>query len=639
MNYSSLGLKIGLEIHQQLDTKKLFCNCESKLVDEIGIEFIRALRPTQSELGELDKAAVEEAKKKLLFKYQTANTCLVEADEEPPHLANIDAINIAIEVSLLLNAKILDEIHFMRKIVIDGSNTAGFQRTALVATDGFIDSSIGKVGIATICLEEDAARKIGTEEGMVIYRLDRLGIPLVEIATKPDIKTPEHAKEVAKKIGDFLRATGKVKRGLGTIRQDLNISINGGARVELKGVQDLKSIPNVIEQEIKRQLNLIEIKNELQKRGVKNLKGNILDVSDIFRNTECQIIKKMKNKVFGLRLEGFKGLIGSKFCAIPKNKINFQHKHRLGREFAQYVKVKGIRGIFHTDELPSYGISKREVEEVNKTLNIKEIDAFVLVAENEKKAKTALNIILERARTAIKKLPEEVRRVNPDNTTEYMRPMPGSARMYPETDVPPIRINRERIEKIKKNLPELLKDKEKRFVKEYGISEEQAKQLINTNSFNAFEDYVNLVMKSKMKKDKFEISSIVAKAILNSLPELKREGLLIKNEKKVLNEIFSLFAEGKLAKEGVEEILIYVAKNECEVDKAISALGFGVLKHKEIENIIKNIIKEREEFVKKKGMASLGPIMGVLMKELRGKADGKLLSEILKKEILKIIEN
>jgi glutamyl-tRNA(Gln) amidotransferase subunit E len=185
MNYSKLNLKVGLEIHQQLDTHKLFCDCESKLNEKKGIVFLRRLRPTQSEMGEIDKAAVAEAQKKLCFYYQTADTCLVEADEEPPHAANDEAIDITLEASFMSNAKIVDEVHFMRKVVIDGSNTAGFQRTALIALDGFIEVNGKKIGISTICLEEDAARKIEEKKGEVIYRLDRLGIPLIEIATEP----------------------------------------------------------------------------------------------------------------------------------------------------------------------------------------------------------------------------------------------------------------------------------------------------------------------------------------------------------------------------------------------------------------------------------------------------------------------
>ncbi|MCK4615166.1 MAG: Glu-tRNA(Gln) amidotransferase subunit GatE, partial [Thermoplasmata archaeon] len=236
-------VKIGIEIHQQLDTHKLFCSCPSELKELKGTHLVRYLRPTRSELGEVDIAALSEARKALGIRYESGNTCLVEADEEPPHEVNQEAVEIALGIGRLFHADTVDELHFMRKIVIDGSNTTGFQRTGLVAMNGHLNTSKGVVGIDVICLEEDAARKISEKGKEKVYRLDRLGIPLVEVTTKPDIVSGEHAKETASLIGAYLRATGRVKRGLGTIRQDLNVSIPEGARVELKGVQDLRSIP------------------------------------------------------------------------------------------------------------------------------------------------------------------------------------------------------------------------------------------------------------------------------------------------------------------------------------------------------------------------------------------------------------
>src|SRR5216117_3909500 len=254
MDYRALGLKVGLEIHQQLATRKLFCECESVLVEEPGgIRFRRRLRPTQSEMGEIDAAALEEAKRRLTFVYEaTPNSCLVEADEEPPHPANPEALDIALEIALLLEAKCASEVDFMRKIAIDGSNTSGFQRSALVALDGHFATGGKRIGVPTILLEEDAARKLGEAEGEVVYRLDRLGIPLVEIATIPDIETPEEAREVALAFGSLLRATRKVLRGIGTIREDLNVSIEGGARIEIKGVQELHLIATFVEKEVER---------------------------------------------------------------------------------------------------------------------------------------------------------------------------------------------------------------------------------------------------------------------------------------------------------------------------------------------------------------------------------------------------
>jgi len=268
-DYQKLGFRCGIEIHQQLETHKLFCSCPSLVNDENRPEIIikRKIRAVAGETGEIDKAAAFEKQRNRAFIYEACRTssCLVELDEEPPHEVNRDALTIALEIVLLLNAKPVSQIQFMRKTVIDGSNVSGFQRTALIATDGFIETSKGKVAVPTICLEEEAAKKIKEENNTVTYRLDRLGVSLVEIATDASIKDPEHAKECASIIGMALRSTGKVKRGIGTIRQDVNVSIAGRARVELKGFQELKSMPLVIANEVKRQMALTESKPEVRK--------------------------------------------------------------------------------------------------------------------------------------------------------------------------------------------------------------------------------------------------------------------------------------------------------------------------------------------------------------------------------------
>jgi glutamyl-tRNA(Gln) amidotransferase subunit E len=272
IDYSKIGLKVGLELHQQLDTaEKLFCSCAPQLFrEEPEITFLRRLRPTQSELGQIDPAAFFEFQKgiKILYEANKETSCLVEMDEEPPHNLNKEAVEIALIVALILNAKPVDEIHVMRKTVIDGSNTTGFQRTCVVALNGEIKVDGKKVPIQHVGLEEDAARKTGEEGSLIRYRIDRLGIPDIEVATAPVLYSPKETEKVALAIGRILRATGRVKRGLGTIRQDLNVSIPNGAITEIKGVQELELVSKIIEFEVQRQLNLLKIKDELQRRGV-----------------------------------------------------------------------------------------------------------------------------------------------------------------------------------------------------------------------------------------------------------------------------------------------------------------------------------------------------------------------------------
>ncbi|MBU0629233.1 MAG: Glu-tRNA(Gln) amidotransferase subunit GatE [Nanoarchaeota archaeon] len=268
MDYQKLGFKCGIEIHQQLEGKKLFCDCPTlNSSKEPDIKVVRRLRAVAGETGEVDIAAKHEMKKAKQFIYVSGSedTCLVEYDDEPPHPINKKALDIALQVSLLLNAKIVDELQVMRKTVVDGSNTSGFQRTALVAVNGSIETSKGRVRITNICLEEEAAQKLKEDDNSVTYRLDRLGIPLIEIGTEADIKDAEHAKEAAAFLGMALRSTGGCKRGIGTIRQDVNVSIKGHPRVEIKGFQDIRSIVKTIDNEINRQLKEKEGKAHVRK--------------------------------------------------------------------------------------------------------------------------------------------------------------------------------------------------------------------------------------------------------------------------------------------------------------------------------------------------------------------------------------
>ncbi len=621
MDYAKLGFRAGLEIHQQLATHKLFCKCPSQLTEEYSSIFERILRPVQSELGEIDRAAVEEAKRGKKFVYLASpSSCLVEADEEPPHAANDEAIDIALTIALMLKADVVDEIHFMRKIVIDGSNTTGFQRTALIAVNGKVDD----VAIETICLEEDAARKIGEEGKKVKYALDRLGIPLIEIATAPTITSPDKARKVAEKIGLILRATKKVKRGIGTIRQDVNVSIKGGNRVEIKGVQELNDIPKILENEVKRQIELIEVMKELKKRGVNEEmieRAKMEDVSDVFINTECKFIKKAlkrKGVAIALKLEGFSGIIrGLKY-----------KEHRLGKEFAMHAKKRG-GGIVHSDELPNYGISSDEVEAVKKKLGCRQQDAFILSVGEKRIAERCLEAVIERAKQALHGVPKEVRRALQDGLTEYMRPMPTAARMYPETDVPPIRVDRGKLEQLRKKLPEYPEKKVRRMAKQYGISMEEARQLVYSGRDDIFEEFAR-------KYAGYE--RVVARILLHVVAEAVKQGF---DESIVVEKMPSALdglRKDLFAKEAIEDIILNLVENpENTLEDAMKECGIEKMGEEEIRQMIRKIVEERMDFVKERGERAISPLMGVVMKELRGKVDGATVNKILKEEIEKAL--
>jgi Glu-tRNA(Gln) amidotransferase subunit E-like FAD-binding protein len=477
INYSEIGFKSGLEIHQQLDTHKLFCECPSFLrKDEPDFTIQRKLHAVAGESGNVDEAASYQASLNQNFFYQGYNntTCLVELDEEPPHEINQEALKIALQISLLLNAKIVPIAQIMRKTVIDGSNTSGFQRTVLIAKNGYLETSQGKVGIETICLEEDAARIISKEKNNSYYRLDRLGIPLIEIVTAPEMKTPEEVKEIALQIGEILRSC-KVRRGIGTIRQDVNISIKEGTRVEIKGFQDPAMMIETINKEILRQKTLIS---------------------------------------------------------------------------------KG------------------------------------------------------------KKVEKEVRNALPDGSTEFLRPMPGSARMYPETDLCLLKISRETINEIKRNLPKLRKEIENDLRVE-GLNEEMIKLLFKENMLEDFKE-LSFVIKNP---------NLIAKVLLIFPKEIASHSKKdISKVREILNKDILIFILENLKKKKINENQIkQVLERIIEGEDFEKAISFE-LETDSIEEKILKIVKE------KPGLA-INAYMGIAMKEFAGKISGKEIAEIIKKHV------
>ncbi len=473
-----IKIKAGLEIHQQLDTGKLFCRCPSVLrKDEPDWIVNRKLHAVPGEEGEIDIAAQHEVLQNKEFEYQgyKDTCCLIEYDEQPPLEIDQEALHIGIQIALLLNCEILSSTQIMRKTVLDGSNTSGFQRTVLIARNGFIETSKGKVGIDNVNLEEDAARIVEKGDRKMVFRLDRLGIPLIEIGTAPDLKDPEQIKEAALKLGEILRSA-KVKRGLGTIRQDLNISSSGHPRVEIKGFQDPKMMIKTVELEVERQA----------KEGTQ----------------------------------------------------------------------KGIN----------------------------------------KKGKS------------------EVRRAKSDGTTEFQRPMPGKARMYPETDLLLLRISKQMIDKAKKELPKLKKEIEGEL-KAKGLTDEMISQLLGSRKINEFDALVKIYNKP----------NFVAKTLLIFPKEIaSKKG---KDSEKlfaldVIETILRKVAEGKLSEGDVKKVMEKIAEGE-NIEKAMK-----------VEKVdIRHVEAKIAEIVKSKPGLSVGGYMGLVMKEFGGKVDGKLVMEILNKLI------
>jgi len=622
IDYAKIGLKVGLEIHQQLATSaKLFCNCKPELFKEQPeIVFLRRLRPTQSELGQVDPAAYFEFQKGVRIRYEAnrATSCLVEMDEEPPHPLNMEAVETVLMAALMMNAEPVDEVHVMRKTVIDGSNTTGFQRTCVIALGGCLKVGTKPIAIQHLSLEEDAARKTGDEEGgkVIRYRIDRLGIPLIEVATAPVIHSPAEAQEVALAIGKILRDTGRVMRGLGTIRQDLNVSIPNGALVEIKGVQELELISRVVEYEVQRQLRLLGISEELQKKKVDAacLSEEFVDVTGVFKQTKCKVIQKALDKqhcVKAVKLPKFNGFLKREL--VP----NF----RLGTELADRARFWGrVGGIFHTDEMPAYGVTAEEVEALRKAVNAAEEDAVVFVADALENVIDALRAVVERAQEAISGVPAETRAANADGTTRYMRPRPGAARMYPETDIPPSLITRDFVEKVRQSLPEPAEKKLERLMKDYNLNEKLARQIVDSEYSALFEVTV---------KESGVTATSGAVFLTETMKALRRDGVNVENvSEDQIREMFRWIGSGKLAKEAVAEVFTWLSKHEGKsVLDAVAGLELKMFSEAELAVIVDRVVAANKQ-------ASFGMLMGLVMKEVRGKAEpehvGKLLKERLK---------
>jgi glutamyl-tRNA(Gln) amidotransferase subunit E len=614
-DYETLGLVAGLEIHQQLDTEtKLFCDCPTTLRDPAASDrrFRRYLHPTKSELGELDDAALEESRVDREFEYLAYDTtCLVEEDDEPPRRVDDEATTTALEIATLLEMEPVDQAHVMRKLVIDGSNTAGFQRSMLVATDGVVQTDDGPVGVNDLLLEEESAQRVTETDGGVRYSLDRLGIPLVEIGTRPDIRSPEQARETAEQIGMLLRSTGKVKRGLGTIRQDVNVSIAEGARVEIKGVQSLDDIDDIVRNEVRRQVELLDIADTLQERGASV--GDPRDVSSVFAETDSGVIGGALadgGVAHAVPLFGFDGLVGREI--LPDR--------RLGTEFADHAKRHGAGGIFHTDELPAYGVTEAEVRALRDAVGAGPDDAVALVANEPETADLAIDAVAERATTAIAGVPEETRDALEGGTTRYLRPLPGAARMYPETDVPPVEPDASGIEP-----PELLTEKVERYTAEHDLDPALAEQVAYSERMPLFERAVEMGVDPTLAADTLE----------STVTELRRDDVAVERVTDAQFEgVFELLAADELATEGVPDLLsALAAESGISAEAAAKQEGLGSAGRETVREAVREVVERNEQQVKEEGMGAFSALMGECMGALRGKADGDVVSDVLREEI------
>ncbi len=608
--YSKIGFMCGLEIHQRLaTTSKLFCGCTSVLPKDPRpfASVHRTQRAVAGELGTVDKSAEFEEEKGKRFTYNAfeRNTCLVDLDEEPPHEMNRDALRIALSMAAAFGMEMVDELQPMRKAVVDGSDPSAFQRTVMVAYDGKITANDVTVGMPSMFLEEESCGIGGSSATSTTYNTDRLGIPLIEIDTDPTIPNPAAAKDIALRIGMMLRLTGYAQRGIGSIRQDVNLSIKGGARVEIKGMQELYAIDSFIENEIRRQEELIGIMKRLSGKKAKVEKAK--DVTGIFRDTSSALIKRNladNGAAFAFALKGFAGELG--------HEIN--PNRRLGTEISDYAKMAGVHGIIHSDEdMKKYGISESEVSKLKGTLGLNDGDAFVIVAGRRDMAEKAARLAEWRAEYAAKGVPKETRFAHDIDgfTTRFMRPLPSGSRMYPETDAKPVPVTDSMRKTAVAEAPNL--EKELKSLSSMIKSRDIVERMMMSPRLHAFK-----TVTSETNAD----PEFVANFMLQRMTELKRSGFDVDAiSEEDLIRVFKMYSNEEITKQGVEELVRELPSGKS-ITVIVKELSLARIKGDKLKELVKAAMA-------KGGDGDINGIRNGIMSKYRLNVDGSELNRLL----------
>jgi glutamyl-tRNA(Gln) amidotransferase subunit E len=605
-DYEEIGFRSGLEIHQQLLTeKKLFCRCPAgRYSDKYDAEILRHMRPTLSELGEYDGTALMEFKtrKEIIYRINRETVCTYEMDDTPPFMIDEQALDIALGVAMLYSLNLVDELHIARKQYLDGSIPTGFQRTTIVGVNGWIPYKDRRIGIVQLGLEEDACREVSDVGHRRTYLTDRLGMPLIETVTAPDMRNPQEVADVAQICRRLVRSTGRVRTGMGAAREDVNVSVRGGTRVEIKGVPRIPRIPLLVYHEAMRQWNLLRLRDELHRRGVtaETFRAETEEVTRVLQRTLYQPLRTaldaglLANAVV---LRGFRGLL---------NWVTQSNTH-FSREISDRVRVVAclttLPNIVHSDSA-SETISGAEWEAVRKALKATRDDTVVVVWGNREDAKTGAQEIAIRAREAAVGIPSETRQALHDGTNGFERILPGPDRMYPDTDLPPKQVTAERLAAIRAGLPEPVWTREA-FYHDLHVPEDVVKPLAMSRFAGLF---YTLVRDWKIEP------TLAAVALVQFPKRLRRMGLdasLLTEDK--LKKIFDLYRSGRVPREAIFLAMSGALDASSPPPAATAA---------EVEAAVRRAAG-RLDGIKVHNPSKKGQIlMGLVMTELRGRAGG-----------------
>jgi len=627
-DYAEIGFKCGLEIHQQLLTKrKLFCRCPAgKYSTEVDAEMLRHMRPTLSELGEYDGTALMEfkTKKEIIYLLNKQSVCTYEMDDAPPFEIDPQAVDIALEVALLLDLNLVSELHIARKQYLDGSIPAGFQRTTLLGVDGEIEVMGKKVGIIQLGLEEDSCREVSDIGHRITFRTDRLGMPLIETVTYPVLYTPQMAAEAANVIRQLVRATGKVRVGRGAARQDVNVSVTGGTRIEIKGVPSIKHIPHLVYNEAMRQYNLLKISEILKSRGLdsETFETNASGVTNIlYKTTYVPVAHAIENGgvVGAVKLKGFAGIMAHQT----------QEHTYFAQEISDRVKVIACLmdhpNILHSDST-STGISRGQWNRIRKRLraNLSE-DAIVLVWGEQADVRTAIEEIVIRAKDAIDGVPPETRQALRDGTNGFERILPGADRMYPDTDMPPLSIEDDKIDQISQHLPEKPWERHSRLLK-YELNEQMIALLIRSSWWSLFDGLIK-----RCDCNPTELANLITR----DFRYFKRKSFNIERiNEDTLSLLYTMVEQKRILKEVVPYILHDLVSDEKgNVDKIIDHYSKKQGDEKVLEEMIEEATTLQHELLHSEKSSRMNYLMGFVMRRMRGSYPATLVKARLEEVV------
>ena len=632
LDYEAVGFMSGLEVHQQLYTAhKLFCRCPAGLyTEDHDGQVLRHMRPTLSELGEYDGTALMEfkTKKEIIYLLNHLNVCTYEMDDTPPFLVNQQAIDVAIELCLMMNMDIIDEIHVARKQYLDGSIPTGFQRTAIIGVNGWLPFKGRKLTVTHVSVEEDSCREVSDKGHRIVWRTDRLGMPLTETVTGPELRTPEEVRDAILLCGLTARSTGRVRTGIGASRQDVNVSVRGGSRVEIKGVPRAGLAVKLVHNEGIRQCNLLRLRDELHRRGLTApdaIRIEAFDVSDIWAGVDLGFIRRTLQaggRVSAVRVEGVEGL--AQFPTQPDTTF----LDELAGRIRVIACLDEVPVVFSGALFPQFQNRQQVLDLVRRRVRAGANDDVFIVFGPEEDVRTAADEIRLRFADATVGVPKETRQALAGGFTTFERILPGPDRMYPDTDSPPTRVTEERVAGIKARLKPAPWERIERYMS-WRVPEETCHFLIRRGGAEILDAVVQQT----------GVDGLTAAILIGQRTRaLKRAGLPIDRLGAAeWVQLFDLFTAGRIPVEAIPVVATRMAKDSLQADAACAAEGVALVGREVWQRVADGVTLDG--YVRRKNDSRdrrLRFLAGRAMTRLKGRAPARDVAAYLRDKLQEI---